>query len=106
MKRHRIRVLAFTVALAAGGIGAGVRSAAAVPFNAGDVFAAVNDGNVQHYDASGTLLETLNTGQGGATGGCTFDAVGNLYVTNFAANSITEFAGRLGPHTATLFGPS
>jgi hypothetical protein len=65
--------------------------AQALPFNIGDIFAAVNNGQVQHYNAAGTLLETLNTTQGGFTTGMAFDASQNLHVTNFSANSISTF---------------
>ena len=62
----------------------------AVTFQSGDVFASVNNGEVQVYRA-GALIQTLNTGQGGFTTGSTTDAAGNFYVTNFTANSISEF---------------
>ncbi len=65
--------------------------AAAVPFQKGDVFAAVNNGQVQHYDSGGVLLETLNTGFGGFTSGMAFDSSGNLYVTDFTANNVSVF---------------
>lgn len=60
-------------------------------FNIGDVFAGVGNGKVQHYDFNGTLLETLDTLQGGFTTGMGFDAVGNLYVTNFEAGNVRKF---------------
>lgn len=66
-------------------------SAAALPFAAGDIFAAINSGQVAHYNHSGTLLETLNSGQGGFTTGMAFDGAGNLYSTNFSAGSITRY---------------
>src|SRR3990172_2969497 len=78
--------------------------AEADPYVSGDIFAAVNSGNVQHYSAAGVLLETLNTGQGGYTTGMAFDSTGNLYVTNFSACSVTNFAGPGDPHTSSLFG--
>ncbi len=62
-----------------------------LPINVGDVFVAVSGGQVQHYDSSLNLLETLNTGQGGFTTGMAFDLAGNLYVTNFSASNITRF---------------
>lgn len=66
-------------------------TANAVPFAIGDVFAGVNNGRVQHYDDSGNLLETLDTGVGGYTTGMSFDSTGNLYVTNFSVGSISKF---------------
>ncbi|MEO7389382.1 MAG: PEPxxWA-CTERM sorting domain-containing protein [Sphingomonas sp.] len=71
-------------------------SAHAAPFITGDIFAATGNGDVKHYNSSGTLIETLNTGQGGFTTGMGFDASGNLYVTNFSAGSITRFSGATG----------
>ena len=64
--------------------------ALAVTFQSGDVFASVNNGEVQVYRA-GVLIQTLNTGQGGFTTGSTTDAAGNFYVTNFSANSVSKF---------------
>jgi hypothetical protein len=66
-------------------------SAEPAPFNQGDVFAAVNSGRVQHYDAAGNLIETLNTGLGGFTTGMAFDQAQNLRVTNFSVNNISTF---------------
>lgn len=65
--------------------------AQALPFNLGDIFAAVNQGRVQHYNSAGVLLETLNTGVGGFTTGMAFDAGQNLHVTNFSVNSLSTF---------------
>jgi len=79
-------------------------SANPAPFQPGDVFAGVGNGLVQHYDSSGNLLETLDTGLGGSTTGCAFDSAGNLYVTAFDANNVIRFQGPSDPHTATPFG--
>lgn len=65
--------------------------ALAIPYQYGDVFAAIGDGNVQHYDKNGNLLETLNTGLGGQTTGMAFDSNSNLYVTNFDKQSVAKF---------------
>ena len=73
--------------------------ASAIPFQVGDVFAAVGNGNVQHYDKNGNLLETLNTGLGGFTTGMAFDSNGNLYVTNFDKTNVAKF-----DDTGTLLG--
>jgi len=78
--------------------------ASAATFATGDIFASVGSGQVQHYSSAGVLLETLNTGQGGFTTGSAFDGAGNLYVTNFGANSVTKFTGPSDPHTTSLFG--
>jgi len=65
--------------------------AAAQTVQQGDVFASVNNGNVNWYRGDGTFVMTINTGQGGYTTGGAFDAAGNFYVTNFSVNSVTEF---------------
>ncbi len=57
----------------------------------GDVFASVNNGNVNWYRSNGTFVKTINTGQGGYTTGGNFDSSGNFYVTNFSASSVTKF---------------
>lgn len=87
----------FTLSLGAG-------AAQAATFSVGDVMASTGSGTVQHYDAAGTLLETLNTGVGGFTTGSAFDGAGNFYVTDFSANAVTRFAGPTDPHTASSFG--
>jgi hypothetical protein len=75
----------------------------AAPFNVGDVFASVGNGQVQHYNSSLVLLETLNTGQGGFTTGSASDKAGNFYVTNFVSGSVTKFTGPGDPHTPSIF---
>ncbi|MBI2399586.1 MAG: PEP-CTERM sorting domain-containing protein [Deltaproteobacteria bacterium] len=75
----------------------------AAQFSYGDVFASVNNGQVRHYGADGTLLETLNTGVGGLTTGLGFDPGGNLYVSNHTNGSITRFSADE-VHSASQFG--
>jgi hypothetical protein len=66
--------------------------AMAVTFVAGDVFAAIGNGQVKHYTSAGVLIETLNTGIAGSfTTGMAFDTAGNLFVTNFSAGNVTKF---------------
>ncbi len=67
-----------------------------VPFQVGHVLVSVGNGQVQHRDAAGNLLETLNTLQGGFTTGMAFDTVGNLYVTNFNAHNVRKFDSKGG----------
>lgn len=74
----------------------------AAPFSYGDIFASVNNGQVQHYSSSGVLLETLDTGLGGVTSGIGFDQQGNMYVSNHSKNSITRFSADAG-HTSSIF---
>jgi hypothetical protein len=84
----------------------GVGTVQAATFSVGDIFASVGNGQVQHYNAAGTLLDTLNTntGQGSFTTGSAFDSAGNLHVTNFSDSSVTKFAGPGDPHTTSGFG--
>ena len=93
-----------SVGLLSGALAFGIGSAQAVPFTTGDIFASTGSGNIDHYSGAGTLLETLNNGSGGFTTGSAFDTAGNLYLTNFSSNTVTQFAGPGDPHTASLFG--
>lgn len=68
--------------------------AAFVSFEVGDVFASVGNGSVQQWrDVSGTwtLMGAGSDGKGGYTTGSTTDAAGNLYVTNFSANTVAKY---------------
>jgi hypothetical protein len=64
-------------------------------FPSGDIFVSVGNGQVQEWNVNGvtpTLVQTLNTGHTGFTYGMAFDAVGNLYVTDFSAQDVSKFA--------------
>jgi len=66
--------------------------AAGVPYTVGDVFAAVGDGKIKHFSSTGTLLDTLDSGTGSNEDtGMAFDPAGNLYSTQFAANTAVKF---------------
>lgn len=86
-----IRKAGGLVILAAGLLLGSISNAHAVAFLSGDIFASVASGNVQHYRADGSYLETLNIGTGGYTTGMAFDAAGNLYVTGFSAGTVAKF---------------
>lgn len=62
------------------------------PFQEGDVFAGVGNGLVKRFQPDGTLIQTLDTTSGSVyqTGMC-FDSVGNLYTTNFDAQTMSKF---------------
>ena len=62
-----------------------------VPFAPGDLFAAVGNGKIKHFDSSGKLVDTLDGRKAGEGGGMTFDGGGNLYAANFTADAITRF---------------
>lgn len=66
-------------------------AAFAAPYAQGDVFAAIGGGQVAWFNSTGTLISTLNDGQGGFTTGMAFNAAGDLFVTNFGAGSVSEF---------------
>jgi hypothetical protein len=70
---------------------AGAPIAQGAVFTQGDVFAAVGNGRVNWYRANGTFVQQLNTGVGGFTTGMAFDAIGNLYVTNFSTSQVFRF---------------
>ena len=60
-------------------------------FAHGDVFAATGNGEVKWYRPDGSLVKTMDTGQGKETTGMTIDSAGNLYVTNFGADTVSHF---------------
>jgi len=62
------------------------------PYVTGDVFAGVGGGQIKHFKPDGTLVQVLDntTGSSEQTGMC-FDNLGNLYATNFSANSMSKF---------------
>ncbi len=68
------------------------QSTFAVGFNLGDVFAAVSNGKVYHYDSALNFVQELDTGAGGYTTGMAFDSNLNLYVTAFSASNVYRFS--------------
>jgi hypothetical protein len=93
-------------------VGLGLQPAAAnhIAYSHGDVFAAVGNGKIDHYSATGTLLEALDTGTGATnppaneTGMC-FDPARNLYATNYDAFDMAKF-NDLGGLISHPFGPN
>ncbi len=75
--------------------------ASGIAFQTGDVLAGVGNGQIKHFNADGTLLDTLDTGAGNTEDtGMAFDVVGNLYATVFQANNLYKFdnkGNRVGP---------
>ena len=61
-------------------------------FQKGDIVAGAGNGTYNVFDPNGNLLTTLNTTSGAPedTGGI-FDSKGNLYVSNFASQSVSVF---------------
>jgi sugar lactone lactonase YvrE len=71
----------------------------------GDVFVAVGNGqyNVYRNTDGYLLLETLNDGSGGVFNtGCTFDANGNLFTTNFSNTKVYKFSPNSTSPSATI----
>jgi hypothetical protein len=77
---------------------------ASTTWNTGDLFLGVAGGQYQVRAPDGTLKETLNSGLGGFTTGCAFDADDDFYGTFFSANTVAAFEGPADPHTQTAFG--
>jgi hypothetical protein len=77
---------------------------ASTTWNIGDVFLGVANGTYQVRDQAGVLKETLVTGRGGFTTGCSFNATDDLFVTEFSANNVSVFDGPDDPHLNNLFG--
>ena len=77
-----------------------------IPYAAGDVFAGVGAGKVNHYSSTGVLIEVLDTTTGSAeqTGMC-FDASGNLYTTDWTAGKVSKFDNMGGLLVASWGGP-
>ncbi|MEW5988265.1 MAG: VWA domain-containing protein, partial [Chloroflexota bacterium] len=73
-------------------------------FARGDLLAAVSNGRINWYDAQGNLVKTLDTGFSGETTGMAFDSAGNLYVTNFDADTVSRFDNQ-GNLLGTFGGP-
>jgi len=63
--------------------------AAQVPFQDGDVFAAVTDGKIRHFDRHGKLRQLIDVTSDQQAGMC-FDASGKLYVTNFSDQTMSK----------------
>ncbi|HEV2116005.1 MAG TPA: PKD domain-containing protein [Terriglobales bacterium] len=55
------------------------------------LFVGISGGKIAEFNKSGTLQHTLNSNQGGSMTGMAFDASGNLYATNFTANTVSKF---------------
>lgn len=102
--RVRLRAIAIVATLSLVGLlGLEPSAGAVTSFAQGDVFAAVSSGQVQWRHADGSLVQTLDDGQGGFTTGMAFDKLGKLYVTNFSGGFIDVYDS-----TGTLtgdFGP-
>ena len=63
-----------------------------VPLATGDVLAATGSGQVKHFSSSGTLLDTLDdTSASTYTTGMCFNSSGDMFVTNFSSDTISEF---------------
>ena len=55
------------------------------------LFVGISGGKIAEFNKSGALLRTLNSNQGGSMTGMAFDAAGNLYATNFTADTVSKF---------------
>src|ERR1700680_1169115 len=90
----RAAITALVVAIVSAAIGTSSAVANGVPFAKGDVLAGIGLGNIKHFDSSGKLLDTLGTTSGSSEeAGMCFDSAGNLYSTNFEANTMSKFDG-------------
>jgi PKD repeat protein len=57
------------------------------------LFVGISGGQVAQFTRSGNHQTTLNSNQGGSMTGMAFDAVQNLYTTNFTADTVSRFNG-------------
>ena len=85
--------LAHTTAPTGASHAAFARPTNGVPFQNGDVFAAVGNGRIGHYRPDGTLVDTLDTSSGSAEqhGMCFEPSTGDLFTTDFSAGVMTRF---------------
>ena len=60
-------------------------------FVTGEVFVGAGNGQVFVYSQTGVLIQKLSSGLNSETTGMAFDASGNLYSTNFTANTIVKY---------------
>jgi streptogramin lyase len=99
MTMNRLTRSGLVLALALIGVGASAQTASAA-YSTGDVFAAVGgnfstlsgQAQIKRFAPSGTLAQTLTaTSVSNENTGMCFDSAGNLYSTNFQANTITKF---------------
>ncbi|MHB8611615.1 MAG: FGLLP motif-containing membrane protein [Candidatus Dormibacteraceae bacterium] len=88
-----LRWILFCALLAAVGFvgpGVDVQAGDSPPYSSGDVFAGVGGGKINHYGPSGNLIAVLDDQNSDSRGVC-FDASGNLYATNFTADTASKF---------------
>ena len=86
MKRPSMKAVGLLVVLFLG------LSGSASAFTVGSVFAGTGNGEVKVFDQTGTLLQTLTTGDYSTyTTGMAFDAAGNLYSTRFSDQRVAKF---------------
>jgi hypothetical protein len=64
----------------------------AAPFQFGDVFASVDDGQVMVFRPDGTFVQTLSSSNAGNMTGGAFDAHGNYYAAAFTAGAVSKFS--------------
>ncbi len=55
------------------------------------LFVGISNGQIAEFDKSGKPLKTLDSGLGGSMTGMAFDSAGNLYATNFTADTVSQF---------------
>src|SRR5713226_3253758 len=64
-------------------------AASSIPWNIGDVFVGVSNGQYNVYDNTGVVKDSVNDGQGGFTTGCAFNGgLDKLYTTNFSNTKV------------------
>ena len=95
-KRRMIAVAATAaIAAATAAIAAVVPApagASGVAYATGDLFAAIGNAQVKHFDSTGTLKDTLtDVSSTSYTAGMAFDSSDNLYVTDFDAQTVSKF---------------
>src|SRR2546423_1841291 len=104
--RNRIALLMTTLGLVAMVLalfGPQLRSAVAIIWDLGDLFAGVSGGSYKVYSNAGSFKQTISNGTGGYTTGCAFNSSATqLYTTDFSGGRVVKYADA-DPHGSSSF---
>ena len=93
MTLKRLAILGL-VLVVAGAIGSVARAGGID--TTGNVFLGAPNGVIYEYTPTGTLVQTLSSGQSQYVTGMAFDSAGNLYATDFGSGTVSKIDGGTG----------